>query len=104
MATKGTKKPASKKSLAKKPPAKKDATGTVNQKTLLPSPEFTADLTQLFKKHGFAGLPRHLSFASDDQCDRICPDGSRAVPTWINCPGGVTKMVCACPGEDPSCD
>jgi hypothetical protein len=100
MTTKSTKKsivkntPATKKAAVKKP---------VNNGAL-PSPEFTADLAEVFEKHGRAGLPQHLSFASADQCDRICPGGEKAVPTWINCPGGITKMVCVCPGEDPSCD
>jgi hypothetical protein len=100
MATKGTKKAAAQKvSSAKKTPAK-----TIDDDNPLPSPEFTSDLTEVFRKHGWSGLPQHLSFATSDECDRVCPDGSKAVPTWINCPGGVTKMVCTCPGEDPPCD
>jgi hypothetical protein len=100
MATKSTRNISTKKKAA----TKKVAARTVVQGSGLPTPEFTADLAKVFKKHGLPGLPQHLSFASVEQCDRICPNGEKAVPTWINCPGGVTKMVCACPGEDPSCD
>ncbi|MBB5057416.1 hypothetical protein HDF16_002122 [Granulicella aggregans] len=105
MASKSTKESAAKKAtVAKKAKAAKKATAvkSLNSATNLPTAEFTADLETLFKKHGWPGLPRRLSFSSMDQCDRICPDGSKATPTWIECPGG-PQLVCACPGEDPHC-
>jgi hypothetical protein len=99
MVTKATKKSAAKKGKATtKSPATK-----VKANEGLPSPELTEDLTEVFKRHGWTGLPQHLSFASTSDCDRQCDDGSTPVTRWINCPGGITKRVCVCPGEDPSC-
>jgi len=95
----------SKKSLVKNAKAmKKTAVAQTNQKTASLPPEFFADLTEVFKRHGWAGLPHQLSFSSTGGCDRVCDDGSIAQPKSISCPGGITKIVCACPGEDPTCD
>lgn len=110
MATKGTKKSAATKAKATKKSAVKKAKATKKSVATdmkahddLPSPELTADLAKVFKRHGWTGLPRSLSFASASGCDRECPDGSTAQPTWIKCPDGSSKMVCICPGDDPSC-
>ena len=84
--------------------AKKAAVAQTNLKTASRSPEFFADLTEVFKRHSWAGLPHQLSFSSTGGCDRVCDDGSIAQPKSIRCPGGITKIVCACPGEDPTCD
>ena len=92
----------SKKTPLKKVKARKKAVPQTNVKMSLPSAEFTADLSEVFKRHGWSGLPQQLSFSSDAVCDRVCGDGSIAQPKWIECPGGM-KMVCACPGEDPTC-
>jgi hypothetical protein len=66
--------------------------------------EFAADLTKVFKRHGWSGLPQQISFSAASGCNRVCDNGSIAQPVWLDCPGGIRKMVCACPGEDPSCD
>lgn len=92
-----------KKTAAKKAPKRNTAAQT-NVKTPQASQEFLADITALFKRHGWSGLPRELSFSSDSGCDRVCDDGSIAQPKTIKCPDGTTKVVCACPGEDPSCE
>jgi len=98
-------KKAAKKSPGKKAKAPKQlAVSHTNPNMTSPSPEFIADLTDVFKRHGWVGLPQHLSFSSSGGCTRVCPDGSIAVPKSIPCPGGITKLVCACPGEDPGCD
>jgi hypothetical protein len=105
MATKkASKKTTAKKTAAKKATAKKVAAAP-NDVILPPhSAAFTADLTEVFKRHGWSGLPQQLSFSAASGCDRVCGDGSIAQPKWLDCPGGIRKMVCACPGEDPSCD
>jgi hypothetical protein len=84
--------------------AKKTAVPQTNLKTASLPPEFFADLTEVFKRHGWAALPSQLSFSSASGCDRVCDDGSIAQPISIRCPDGTTKIVCACPGEDPTCD
>jgi hypothetical protein len=93
----------SKKTAAKEAP-KKTTVAQTNVKTPQGSPEFLAELTDVFKRHGWSGLPRELSFSSESVCDRVCDDGSIAQPKTIKCPGGRTKVVCACPGEDPTCE
>lgn len=99
MASKG-----SKKSAAKKPKATKKRIAKVGRANYdLPSPELTADLAEVFTRHGWSGLPRNLNFANESGCDRKCPDGSTAQPTWIRCSDGTSKLVCICPGDDPSC-
>jgi len=100
MVTKKTNRKAAKKK-AKAP--KKAAVAQIKAKTALPSAEFVADLTEVFTRHGWSGLPKQLSFSLAGGCDRKCDDGSIAQPKWIDCPGGIRKMVCVCPGEDPSC-
>ena len=95
----------SKKTAAEKAKApKKAVVAQTNLKTTSLSPEFFADITEVFKRHGWAGLPHQFSFSSTGGCDRVCKDGSIAQPKSISCPGGITKIVCACPGEDPTCD
>ena len=63
-----------------------------------------ADLTDVFQRHGWSGLPQELSFSSDSGPGRTCDDGSIAQPKTIDCPDGTRKMVYACPGDDPTCD
>lgn len=95
---------------AKKGAAKRQASPDVVSDTVtatpLPphTPEFVADLTEVFKRHGWAGLPREISFSTDSICQRVCDDGSIAQPVTLHCPGGMSKIVCACPGEDPTCE
>lgn len=84
--------------------AKKTTVVQTNLRTASLPPEFFADLTEVFKRHGWEGLPHQISFSSTGGCDRVCDDGSIAQPKSIRCPGGITKIVCACPGEDPTCD
>ena len=98
MTTKGTKKSA----LSKVGATSKTAAKSVKPKHRLPSPEMLADLTDVFKKHGWAGLPQHLAFASTSG-DGTCPDGSSPRPVTIRCPGGIVKVVLVCPGDDPGC-
>jgi hypothetical protein len=98
------------KKTSKKAPAKTakaaDKTAVAQTKPKMPpaSAEFTSDLTEVFKRHGWSGLPQQLSFSLTGGCDRKCDDGSIAQPKWIDCPDGTRKMVCVCPGEDPTCD
>ena len=68
------------------------------------SAEFTSDLTEVFQRHGWSGLPQELSFSLAGGPGRTCDDGSLPQPKWIDCPDGTRKMVYACPGEDPTCD
>jgi hypothetical protein len=100
MVTKGTQKNAAKKAKTTKNSVVRDMKANDD----LPSPELTADLAEVFTRHGWTGLPRNLSFANASGCDRKCPDGSTAQPAWIKCPDGSSKMVCICPGDDPSCE
>jgi hypothetical protein len=99
-----TKKIIAKKTAAKKAKAKK--TAVVPKDVVMPphTAEFTADLTEVFKRHGWSGLPQQISFSAASGCNRVCDNGSIAQPVWLDCPGGIRKMVCACPGEDPACD
>lgn len=94
-----------KKANAQNVPAPKKAAAHTKAKGPSPSPKFTADLTEVFQRHGWPGLPHELSFsAAAGECTRVCQDGSIAQPVWYSCPGGGQKRVCACPEDpDPSC-
>lgn len=102
-------KKASRKTATKKTSAKK---ATVKETFALPNDvvmpphtaEFVADLTAVFERHGWSGLPQQISFSAASGCTRVCDDGSIALLVTLDCPGGIRRMVCACPGEDPSCD
>jgi hypothetical protein len=95
----------SKKAPAKKAKAaKKNAVAQVNTKMPPASAEFTSDLTEVFQRHGWSGLPQKLSFSLAGGPGRTCDDGSLPQPKWIDCPDGTRKMVYACPGDDPTCD
>jgi hypothetical protein len=106
MATKkASKKTTAKKTAAKKATAKNTVIAAPKDVVMPPhTAEFAADLTEVFKRHGWSGLPQQLSFSAASGCNRVCDNGSIAQPVWLDCPGGIRKMVCACPGEDPSCD
>lgn len=99
MTRKSTKKSAAKKAK----PIRKAAAKTANTKGKPASPEMLADLTEVFKKHGWTGLPQHLAFAATSGVDDTCPDGSPRKQITIRCPGGMTKVVFICPGDDPGC-
>jgi len=105
MVTKKTnKKTATNKTAAKKATAK--TTIGVPTGVVMPphTAQFVADLTRVFKRHGWSGLPQQLSFSAASGCTRVCAGGSTAQLVTLDCPGGIRKIVCACPGEDPSCD
>lgn len=84
--------------------AKKNAVAQTNPKMPPASAEFTSDLTKVFQRHGWSGLPQGLSFSLASSPGRTCDDGSLPQPKWIDCPDGTRKMVYACPGDDPTCD
>ena len=84
--------------------AKKSAVAQINPKMPPASAEFTSDLTDVFQRHGWPGLPQKLSFSLAGDPGRTCDDGSLPQPKWIDCPDGTRKMVYACPGDDPTCD
>lgn len=84
--------------------ARKNAVAQVNPKMPPASAEFTSDLTEVFQRHGFPGLPQELRFSLAGGPGRTCDDGSLPQPKWIDCPDGTRKMVYVCPGEDPTCD
>jgi hypothetical protein len=84
--------------------AKKNAVAQINPKMPPASAEFTSDLTEVFQRHGWPGLPQKLSFSLAGDPGRTCDDGSLPQPKWIDCPNGTRKMVYACPGDDPTCD
>jgi hypothetical protein len=84
--------------------AKKNAVAQINPKMPPASAEFTSDLTEVFQRHGWPGLPQKLSFSLAGGLGRTCDDGSLPQPKWIDCPDGTRKMVYACPGDDPTCD
>lgn len=84
--------------------AKKNAVAQIKPKRPPASAEFTSDLTEVFQRHGWSGLPQKLSFSLADNPGRTCADGSLPQPKWIDCPDGTRKMVYACPGDDPTCD
>jgi hypothetical protein len=94
----------------KKAPAKnakaatKDAVAQTTPKIRPASAEFTSDLTAVFQRHGWGGLPRELSFSLAGGPGRTCDDGSLPQPVWIDCPDGRRKVVYVCPGDDPTCD
>ena len=68
--------------------AKKTTVVQTNLRTASLPPEFFADLTEVFKRHGWEGLPHQISFSSTGGCDRVCDDGSHRaaqidqVPRW----------------------
>jgi hypothetical protein len=98
------------KKTGKKAPAKnakakeKKAVAQIIPKMPPASTEFTSDLTEVFQRHGWSGLPKELSFSLAGGPGRTCDDGTLPQPKWIDCPDGRRKMVYACPGEDPTCD
>ena len=98
------------KKTSKKAPAKnakaarKNAVAQINPTMPPASAEFTSDLTEVFQRHGWSGLPQELSFSLAGGPGRTCDDGSLPQPKWIDCPDGSRKMVYACPGDDPTCD
>jgi hypothetical protein len=84
--------------------AKKNAVAQTDPMMPPASAKFTSDLTKVFQRHGWSGLPQKLSFSLAGGPGRTCEDGSPPQPKWICCPGGKLKMVYVCPGEDPTCD
>jgi len=84
--------------------AKKNAVAQISPKMPPASAEFTSDLTEVFQRHGWPGLPQNLSFSLAGGPGRTCDDGSLPQPKWIDCPDGTRKMVYVCPGDDPTCD
>jgi hypothetical protein len=84
--------------------AKKRTVARAELKMPPPSAQFISDLTAVFKRHGWSGLPQELSFSLAVGSDRTCADGSVPQPKWIDCPDGRRKMVYVCPGDDPTCD
>jgi len=96
---------ASKKAPAKNAKAaKNNVVAKTRRKVPLASAEFTSDLTEVFQRHGWSGLPRELSFSLAGGPGQRCDDGSLPQPKWIDCPDGTRKMVYVCPGDDPTCD
>ena len=84
--------------------AKKNAVAQTDPMMPPASAKFTSDLTKVFQRHGWSGLPQKLSFSLAGGPGRTCDDGSLPQPKWIDCPDGRRKMVYACPGDDPTCD
>lgn len=93
-----------KKAPAKNAKAKRNAVAQINPKMPSASAEFTSDLTEVFQRHGWPGLPQELRFSLAAGPGRTCDDGSLPQPKWIECPDGTRKMVYVCPGDDPTCD
>jgi hypothetical protein len=99
-----SKRPRKKAPAKKAKPAKKKAVAQTTPKMPPASAEFTSDLTEVFQRHGWSGLPQAIRFSLAGGPGPTCADGSLPQPKWIDCPDGTRKMVYACPGDDPTCD
>jgi hypothetical protein len=93
-------------SITKTAKSKAARTKTAKKRIVPLTPEFVADLKEVFAKHNWSGHPigfvpnpaaADLAGPPFDPGPTTCPDGSQPLQQWVHCPDGTSILRNYCP-------